>query len=188
MYGGKPDAMIYAPLDIAFTMLILIITVRAALHGFVEELFGVAWLILGLLFAINFYKAGADYIRTKILQDVKILPEVLAFIGLFLIVFIVVKIITFILKDIINRIKLGGLDHFLGVLFGVVEGLLAVALVIFIINIQPLFDGGAVLKNSVYNRFLSGNITSAYDALKKQPFIDPADGIDPANIIDTEAR
>jgi membrane protein required for colicin V production len=170
--------MIYAPVDIAFTMLILIITVRAALHGFIEELFGMAWLILGLLFAVNFYNKGADLVRTKILQDVKILPEVLAFIGLFLIVFIVVKIIAFILKDIVNRINLGGIDRFLGVLFGILEGFLAIALIIFIINIQPLFDGGAVLKNSIYDRFLSGNIKSAYEMLKNQPFTTPANETD----------
>jgi membrane protein required for colicin V production len=179
--------VIYAPVDIAFTMLILIITVRSALRGFVEELFGVAWLILGLLFAINFYNEGATFVRTKILEDVKILPEVLAFAGLFLIVFIVDKIITFILKDIVNRIKLGGLDHFLGVLFGILEGLLAVALVIFVINIQPLFDGGAVLKNSVYDRFLPGNIESAYEMRKNPPLITPADGKD-VDGIDTEER
>jgi membrane protein required for colicin V production len=150
--------MTYAPLDIVFTVMILIIVLRAALHGFVEEVLGAAWLILGLIFAVNFYKNGAAFIRTKMLEDVKILPEVLAFIALFLIVFVIVKIITFILKDIVQKIKLGGMDHFFGALFGILEGLLAAALIIFVINVQPLFDKNAVLKDSVYNQILSGNI------------------------------
>jgi membrane protein required for colicin V production len=158
----------FAPLDIVFTILIFIIVVRAALHGFVEEVFGLAWLVLGLIFAISFYRPGADFIRTKVLSDVKILPEALAFIVLFLIVFVVVKIITFILKDIVQKIKLGGLDHFLGLVFGILEGLLAVAIVIFLINIQPLFDKNDVLKNSVYNQFLSGNLRTVQDMITKQ--------------------
>jgi membrane protein required for colicin V production len=157
----------FAPLDIVFTILIFIIVVRAALHGFVEEVFGIAWLVLGLMFAISFYRPGAAFVRTKVLNDVKILPEVLAFIVLFLIVFVVVKIITFILKDIVQKIKLGGLDHFLGLLFGILEGLLAVAVVIFIINIQPLFDKNDVLKDSIYNQFLSANVKAVQDIIVK---------------------
>ncbi|MDR2802732.1 MAG: CvpA family protein [Treponema sp.] len=150
--------MTYAPIDIVFTVLVFIIVVRSALRGFVEEVFGVAWLIFGLLAAVNFYHSGAAFIRTKMLQNVKILPEILAFIILFLIVFIVVKIISFILKDIVQRIKLGGLDHFLGALFGALEGLFAAALILFIINVQPLFSKDNILKDSIYNHFLSSNI------------------------------
>jgi membrane protein required for colicin V production len=158
----------FATLDIVFSILIFIIVVRAALHGFVEEAFGIAWLVLGLVFAVSFYRSGAAFIRTKAFDDVKILPEVLAFIILFLIVFAVVKIITFLLKDIIQKIKLGGLDHFLGLVFGIFEGLLAVAIIIFVINIQPLFDKNDIFKNSVYNKFLSGNVQVVRDMLIKQ--------------------
>ncbi|MDR1256414.1 MAG: CvpA family protein [Spirochaetaceae bacterium] len=159
--------MTYAPLDIVFTVLILIIVVRAALNGFVEEVFGMAWLILGLIFSICFYHRGAVFIRTKMLADVKILPEIMAFVILFLIVFVVIKIITSILKDIVQKIRLGGLDHFLGALFGIFEGLLAAALILFIIDIQPLFDKNAVLKNSIYNQFLSGNVKTALEMVTK---------------------
>jgi membrane protein required for colicin V production len=159
--------MTYAPLDVVFTIMIFIIIVRAALNGFVEEALGAAWLILGLIFAINFYNRGAAFIRTKMLENVKILPEVMAFTALFLIVFVIVKIITFILKDIVQKIKLGGLDHFFGALFGILEGLLAAALVIFVINIQPIFDKNAVLKDSIYNQILSGNIKAAQTLFMK---------------------
>ncbi|MDR2660146.1 MAG: CvpA family protein [Spirochaetaceae bacterium] len=170
--------MSYAPIDIVFALLLLIIVIRAALNGFVEEVFGAASIILGLVFAVKFYNKGAVFIRTKILQDVKILPEVLAFITLFLIVFIIIKIITFILKDIIEKIKLGGLDHFLGAVFGILEALFAAALIIFIINIQPLFDKNAVLKNSVFNHFLSGNIKLVQDIITKRQDVPPVIPVD----------
>ncbi|MDR1148098.1 MAG: CvpA family protein [Spirochaetaceae bacterium] len=175
--------MSYALIDIVLMLLLLIITIRAALHGFVEEVFGVAWLILGLIFAVKFYVKGAAFIRTKILQDVKILPEVLAFIALFLIVFVIVKAVTFMLKDIIEKIRLGGLDHFLGALFGILEGLAAAALVIFIINVQPLFDKDAVLKGSIFNQVLSGSIKSVQETVTKQEGAPP---LIPADIGNTE--
>ncbi|MDR0410010.1 MAG: CvpA family protein [Spirochaetaceae bacterium] len=158
--------MLYAPVDIVFALLILIIAIRAALKGFVEEVLGAAWLILGVVFAFNFYPKGAELLRASVLPaDIKILPEILAFTMLFLIVFISIIIITFIIKDILARIQLGGVDHFLGALFGILEGLFAAALIIFIINVQPLFDKNAVLRGSVFNRILSGNVKTAQDIL-----------------------
>ncbi|MDR0382437.1 MAG: CvpA family protein [Spirochaetaceae bacterium] len=177
--------MTYAPLDIVLTILLLIIVLRAALNGFVEEALGMAWLILGLIFSISFYRQGAAFMRTKILADVKILPEVLSFVILFLIVFIVVKIITHILKDIVQKIRLGGLDHFLGALFGIFEGLLAAALILFVIDVQPLFDKNVVLKNSVYNRVLSDNVSSALETVKKRKDTDV--GVPPSVPVDAPA-
>jgi membrane protein required for colicin V production len=147
--------MIYAPIDAVFVLLAIILIIRAALHGFVDEIMGIAWLVFGLLFAVSFFRRGAVLIREKYLSDVKILPEVLAFIALFLIVFIIVKIVTAILKDIILRIKLGGLDHFFGAIFGLLESAVIIGIIIFIITIQPLFDKETVLKNSFFMRLLN---------------------------------
>ncbi|GMO25305.1 MAG: hypothetical protein Ta2B_04830 [Termitinemataceae bacterium] len=142
--------MTYVSIDIVFLLLGVIIIVRAALHGFVEEVMNLAWLIFGFIFAMSFYKKGALILREKFFADIKILPEVLSFTALFLVVFIVVKIITYILTDIIERVRLGSVDHFLGMLFGVIESIAVIAFVIFILSIQPLFDKMSVLKNSIF--------------------------------------
>jgi membrane protein required for colicin V production len=84
------------------------------------------------------------------MPDVKTIPEIAAFIVLFGIVFIIMKILEYLLKDIIEGIKLGGADRFLGLIFGFVEGLVVVSLVLFIIRIQPLFDPGALLSESFF--------------------------------------
>jgi membrane protein required for colicin V production len=147
--------MIYAPIDAVFLLLAIILIIRAALHGFVDELMGIAWLVFGLLFAVSYFKRGAALIRERYLSDVQILPEVLAFIALFLIVFVIVKIVSAILKDIVSRIKLGGLDHFFGAIFGVFESVVIIGVIIFIITVQPLFDKEAVLKNSFFTHILS---------------------------------
>ncbi|GHV84071.1 hypothetical protein AGMMS50212_14110 [Spirochaetia bacterium] len=150
--------MIFAPVDVVFTLLIVILIIRSALHGFVDEVMGIASVTLGIFFAGAFFNEGAAFIRTRFMQNVKIFPEILSFIILFLIVFVLVKIITAILRDIIVRIKLSGLDSFLGALFGIIEGIVVVGIIIFVINIQPLFDKQKVLNESIYSHLLSNNV------------------------------
>jgi membrane protein required for colicin V production len=157
--------MISAPIDIAFVILIVILTVRAGLRGLVEEISGIAWLILGLIFSFAFFRQGAVFIRDRFQMNIRYVPEILSFVILFLIVFIVVKIITAILKDIIDRVSLTGIDRFLGVLFGIIEGIVVIALILFIMDIQPLFDKNSVLENSLFNHILGGSVESVQDMM-----------------------
>jgi membrane protein required for colicin V production len=141
-------------IDIIFAILIALVVIRSGLRGIVEELLSMASLVLGLLASFFFYRAGGNFIRARFMPDMEIIPNVLAFIGLFVIVLIAVKILQFILQDILRRINLGGLDRFLGVLFGLLEGAALVSLVLFILSVQPLFDEGVLLENSFFARYL----------------------------------
>lgn len=141
-----------APIDIVFASLILILALRCALRGFVEEFMSMASLILGLLAAVLFYKTGAEYLRAKL--GAEILPELLAFAGLFLIVFLLVKILEFILRDIVERVSLGTLDRFFGLFLGLLEGFLVVSVALFALSVQPLFDPSALLEESFFARLL----------------------------------
>jgi membrane protein required for colicin V production len=144
--------MHFAVLDVVLIVLTVLIAVRGFLHGFIDEAFKWAWLVLGLLFAVLFYAKGAIYLVGKFpkLAGVKYVPQVLAFIALFLIVFLVVQFLAHILKDIVNRIHLGGLDKFLGLVFGIAEGLVLSCFVIFVIYHQPLFDPKPVFEGSKF--------------------------------------
>jgi membrane protein required for colicin V production len=140
-----------APIDIIFIALGLILIVRCALRGLIEELMSVASVVLGVLGGIFLYRSGAVFIREKFL-DVKILPEMLAFIALFLIFFVAVKILEYILRDIIIRINLGGVDRFLGIIFGIGEGVLLICAVLFLLSVQPLVDSAPILERSFFAR------------------------------------
>jgi membrane protein required for colicin V production len=145
-----------AVIDIVFIGLIFILVLRCALRGFVREVMAAASVVLGLLAALLFYKPGAAFVRTRILEDVKVLPELIAFASLMIIVFIVIKILDHIIQDIISRITLlGGIDHSLGLVLGLLEGLLLVCLVLFVLGIQPLFDQGPLLENSFFAKLLN---------------------------------
>jgi membrane protein required for colicin V production len=143
-----------AVIDIIFLALIAILIIRCGLRGLVKELMSMASVALGLLAAVSFYRQGAAFVRTKILSDVDVLPELIAFVALLAIVFFAIKILEHILQDIILRIHLGGLDRALGLVFGLLEGLILARLILFVLNIQPLFDAEPLLEHSIIVKLL----------------------------------
>jgi membrane protein required for colicin V production len=146
--------MSMAVIDVVFCALIVLLIIRCGLRGLIKEVMSMASAALGILAAVLFYRQGAAFVRTKILADTAVLPELIAFVALLAIVFFAIKILEHILQDIISRIHVGGLDHALGLVFGLLEGLILVRLILFVINIQPLFDAESLLEHSVFVKLL----------------------------------
>jgi len=143
-----------AIIDIVFLVIIAIFALRCALRGIVSELMSMAALVLGLLAAIFTFRKTADLIRGKFVPDVKALPEILSFVAVFIAVFATIKILETILKEIIDRIQLGGPDRFLGFFLGIAEGLVIVCLLLFLIIIQPFVEPQIVLEGSLLAEIL----------------------------------
>jgi membrane protein required for colicin V production len=150
-------------IDVIFLLVIILFVVRCYLKGFVGEIFSMAAIVLGLLCSLFFYKNGGEYLRTMFWPGLKVIPEVIAFIALFIIVFIVVKILESMLKGIIERVKLSGIDRFLGTIFGLAEGIAVVSLVLFLLKVQPLFNPSSILSESVFAKILLPLITGSQD-------------------------
>ena len=153
--------MSLAAIDIIFIALIIIFTVRCAIKGLISEIMSMASIVFGLLAALYFYKNGGEFVRIKFMPDMKVIPEIIAFAALFLIVFITIKILEIMLKEIIEGIRLGGVDRFLGIFFGAAEGIVVISLVLFLLRIQPLFDPGSLLANSFFAKMLLPLITGS---------------------------
>jgi len=146
-------------MDVIFILLIVLFAIRCYLKGFISELLSMAAVVLGLLASLFFYKNGAEYLRARFWPDLKTIPEIIAFVALFLIVFIVIKILEIMLKGVIHGIRLGGADRLLGVIFGLAEGIVVISLVLFVLRIQPLFDPSSLLSDSFFARLLLPLIT-----------------------------
>ena len=140
--------------DIVFIAVIFIFALHCGVKGFVREVMSLAAVILGVLSAIFFFRAGAVFIRDSFMPDVKTLPEVIAFIAIFFIVFVVIKLFEIMLKNIIEGIHLGGLDRFLGFIFGFAEGVIVVCLLLFLISVQTYVDSGRILEGSFFAELL----------------------------------
>jgi membrane protein required for colicin V production len=149
----------FSVLDAIFILLIVVFALRCYVKGFVSELLSMSAIISGLLASLFFYKNGAEYLRAKFWPDLKTIPEIIAFVALFLIVYIIIKILDVTLKGIIQGIKLSGVDKFLGIIFGLAEGIAVISLVLFLLRIQPLFDPSSLLQDSIFARFLLPLIT-----------------------------
>ena len=143
-----------AGIDIVFMVIIAVSALRCAARGFISEILSMAAMIFGILAALLCYKQGAVLVRGWFMPDVRVVPEIIAFVGFFLLVYITAKIIETTLKNVIEGIQLGGLDHLLGFLFGIVEGIIIVCLLLFLISIQAFFDADSLLKNSLFAKII----------------------------------
>ena len=141
-----------------FMVIAAISALRCAARGFISELLSMAALLFGLLAAIIFFRSGALVVRIW-LPGAQGLPEIIAFIAIFLFVYIIIKIVEITLKGIIDGIKLGGLDHLLGFFLGCAEGVIIICLLLFLISIQPFFDPVPVLRNSFFAKIILPFIT-----------------------------
>jgi membrane protein required for colicin V production len=142
--------MEYAVIDIVLLILLILLTIRGFIRGFVSEFFSLGAPALGILGAFLFYKNGAEFLRTRYFQDMRHIPEVLAFIAIFITVFLICKIVQKIIVDVVSGMNLSFLDKALGAVFGLMEGILVASFVLLIIHIQPLFEPSAVLQGSIF--------------------------------------
>ena len=142
-------------IDLVFVIFIFVMVIHGYVRGFVEELFSWAALVLATWAAVLLYHTGGGFIRGKIMQNVKYVPEILAFIGIFLVVMILLKMVEYVLKDVVKGAKLlAGANKVLGLVFGFIEGLTLTALVIFVLSVQPVFDFSKILGDSIFAQIL----------------------------------
>jgi len=149
----------FSIIDVVFVGLIGLFIIRCYLKGFVSEFLSLAGIVLGLLAALFLYKNGGEFIRNKFLPDMDIVPEVLAFIIIFVLIFIIVKVLEKMLIDIIDTVSLTKADGYIGIIFGLAEGIAVISLLLFLLRLQPLFDPDPLLSDSFFARILLPFIT-----------------------------
>ncbi len=143
----------FAAIDIVFLVLIVVLVIRGAIRGFVTEVGSVAALVIGFGGAILFYKPLAALIGR--LFGVSMWNPLIAFLVLFLVLYLVIKLLEHLLHAMFDKLNLERLDRAIGFFFGLAEGLLAVCVLLFLLNWQPLFDARKLLEHSLFARVLS---------------------------------
>ena len=153
------------PLDIAFIVIIAVGAIRVAIRGFVAEVMSFAALILGIAAAVFFSKAGAGLIDTYI--GFSRWNQIIAFLVIFLVTYLVVKLVESVLKKVLEKIKLDRLDKSLGLFLGLVEGGLAVIFLVYLMEVQPVFDLESFLDKSAIAKFVLEFVPIAVPSLQK---------------------
>lgn len=142
--------MHFVTADFVFLCVILICVVISTIRGFISELFGKASWILGLVAAFLFYDQIGNLFIT--IQS-GILRTIIGFCIVFVVVFMIIKLLEIIFSKFVENDILSSLNRALGFLLGVGEGFALVSIAIHIIRWQAFVDS-AFLNGSFFERIL----------------------------------
>ena len=139
-------------LDYIFAAIILVATIRCVLKGFVAEIISMAAIGGGILCGVLFSGRGAQ-IAAGVLGDSP-WNRVIAFLVLFLAVYLALKISEGLLYRFLEALQLENLDRALGFFLGLAEGVALSVLLLLVLGSQPFFDIGPLLDESIFARIV----------------------------------
>ncbi len=141
-------------IDLIFLGIILVCAIVALIRGFINELFGMGVPVISAWVAILFYSRLVPVFDP--LVKIHVLAVVISFLIFFAGIFIILKILQLLIKKIFSAKIFTSLDRILGFVFGLVEGLAIVAIVLIILSAQSWFDVSELLNGSIFYKMLSG--------------------------------
>ncbi len=120
-------------IDIVLVILLALSAINGFVKGFVEELAGLAGLILGIWAAIHFSDLVADFLTSHFNWNFQYL-SIVAFFITFLLVVIVAAILGSWISKLVKAVKLGFLNRIAGLVFGAVKGALILSILLVVFN------------------------------------------------------
>lgn len=139
-------------IDWVFAGVVLILSVRCFVRGFVQEILSVAsyaiGLVSGLMFSNSVIELAAGKLGTGGLPAS--IQYVIAFALCFIAGFLVMKLVEKLVREGLEAANLEIFDRILGLALGMAEGLAVVALFLVILDIQSFFDVSALLESSFF--------------------------------------
>ncbi|MFO7765301.1 MAG: CvpA family protein [Pelovirga sp.] len=122
--------------DILILVVLVVFLLKGLLRGLLKEICSLLGLILGGVFAFSFHVPLAQF-----LQDSAGLPAQVsvwaAFLCVFLVVVLVFGVLGFILHRFVKMVLLGGVNRLAGAVFGVVQAVVILAMLILAMGSQP---------------------------------------------------
>ncbi len=124
-------------IDIAIVVVLAAFMLKGLLRGLLKEVCSLAGLLVGAILAFAYHNPLAQW-----LLDVVRLPSqlavVAAFLALFLLSVISFAVLGFLLSKFVKLIFLGGLNRVLGGFFGLAQGAVLLALILFALSLGTL--------------------------------------------------
>ncbi len=141
-----------AVFDVIGILVLLAAGVRCAFKGFVAEFLSALAIITGLAAAVIFTATLSDVLSPYLGET--LWTPIIAFLLIFLIGYVLIKIVESTLHRIIERVELEKLDQALGFFLGLIEGFLFLALLVFVLQLQTVIEIGPFLEESFLARIL----------------------------------
>jgi membrane protein required for colicin V production len=119
------------PVDIAILVVLGLFLVKGAWRGLLREVCSLAGLILGGFLGFSFH-GPLGQIMTESFRLPPTLADIASFLLLFVLTVIFFGVLGFLLSKFVKLIFLGGFNRVAGAVFGVGEGALLIAVVLFV--------------------------------------------------------
>jgi len=152
--------------DILFSLILIYFTIKGLFKGLIKEITDLAGLFISCCIASEFHEK-LNFIINKynIITDEKN-SQIIAFIIIFLISIITIRILSSLIQKFFEFVYLGWLNRLLGSLLGFIKGLLVVSVIIFCLGIMPtkiinqLNDDSTIYKigNNIKKYFLKNAV------------------------------
>ncbi|AJF05674.1 CvpA family protein [Geoalkalibacter subterraneus] len=125
--------------DIAILVILAAFMIKGLTRGLVKEICALAGLVVGGLAAFAYYAPLAQWLLDTLGVPSQI-AVVAAFLALFLLSLVVFAVLGFVLSRFVRLIFLGGFNRVFGGLFGLAQGAVLLALILFALSLGPLPD------------------------------------------------
>lgn len=142
--------MTISAFDAVLFFVLVFFIIKVTRSGFIAEFFSKAAVILGCIGAVLFYKKLSPHVQRII--GIDSFPGLVSFLFIFLVLYILVKLIQRIVGNAFEGESMKNLDLALGFFLGIIEGMLAIVLVIIILELQPWFDTASITSTSLWYR------------------------------------
>ncbi len=116
-------------LDIVMLALVAIMTIWGFMRGIVRQIGDLAALLLGIIGANLFGSVVTSWIQTNT-DWALIACQLVAYISLFLIIYLTIRIVASFIKSLTELVRLGWIDSLAGGVFGAFKTLLLISIVL----------------------------------------------------------
>jgi membrane protein required for colicin V production len=123
--------------DIAILLILAIFLVKGVVRGLLKELCSLVGLLGGAVLAFSYHASLADLL-VESLRFPPTIAVVAAFLALFLTTILFFAVLGHLLSKFVNLLFLGGLNRLAGAFFGLVQGVVLLAVVLFALSLRPL--------------------------------------------------
>ncbi|MBE0575486.1 MAG: CvpA family protein [Desulfuromonadales bacterium] len=124
-------------IDIAILVILCGFLLKGLLRGLLKEVCSLAGLFVGAFLAFRYHGPLADALLKSVDLPAQIAVTI-TFTVLFLATMIFFLVLGFLLSRFVKLLFLGGFNRMIGGLFGLFQGVLLLAVVIFALSLQPL--------------------------------------------------
>lgn len=138
--------------DYTIIGLISLSAIISFFRGFLREAVSLGFWIVGLLVALKY----AYPVHERFIQSIAspMLSYLVAFVGIFLIVFIIGVVTNMIIHAMIKAAGLSYADRMIGIVFGVARGAMVVIVMLLFINNRSLADMSAIQQSKIAPEFM----------------------------------